>query len=84
METRGSMPHSQASSNNPYLDPNQANSRIDTYFLRFILIMSSYLRLGLSADVPVKILKALLPFSIKATFRTQLNLLDLITLTLLS
>ena len=49
--------------------------------------MSSNLRLGLPKDffpagvgLPVKILKALLPFSILATRHVHLNLLDLITL----
>ena len=56
--------------------------------LRSILILSSHLRLGLHNDpfpvgLPVKILKALLPFSILATCPAHLNLLDLFTLTIL-
>ena len=50
--------------------------------------MSSHLHLGLlkglfPVGLPVKILKALLPSSILATCRAHLNLLDLITLTIL-
>ena len=46
--------------------------RIDTYFLRYILILSPHLRIGLPkglfpVGVPVNILKALLPSSILAT-----------------
>jgi len=55
---------------------------------RFILILSSQLRLGLPKGIvpvclPVKILKALLPSSVQATCNAHLNLLDLITLTIL-
>ena len=53
-----------------------------------ILILSSHVRLGLPkglfpAGLPVKILKALLPSYILATCPAHLNLLDLITLTML-
>jgi hypothetical protein len=53
-----------------------------------ILISSSHLRLGLPKDLfpvglPVKILRALLPFSILAACPTHLNLLYLITLSIL-
>ena len=56
--------------------------------LRSILIVSSHPRLGLPigifpVGVSVKILKALLPSSILATWPAHLNLLDLITLTIL-
>ena len=52
--------------------------------LRFILILSSHLCLGLPKSlfpvgVPVKILKALLPSSILAIWPAHLNLPDLIT-----
>ena len=55
---------------------------------RSILILSSHLRLGLPkglfpVGLPFKILKALLPSSILATCPAHLNLLDLITLTIL-
>ena len=71
------MPHSQGLSNNPYPGPNQPT-----------LILSSHLRLGLPKGIfpvglPVEILKALLPSSILATCPAHLNLLDLITLTIL-
>ena len=57
--------------------------------LRSILILSSHLHLGLpkglfSVGFPVKILKALLPSSILATWPAHLNLLVLITLTILA
>ena len=75
------MPYSQGLSNNPYPEPNQPNSRS-------ILILSSHLRLDFRkglfpVGVPVKILKVLLPSSILATGPAHLNLLDLITLTIL-
>ena len=52
-------------------------------FLMFILILSSHLRLGRIRGLPVKIWKELLSFCILATFLAHLNLLDLITLTIL-
>ena len=56
--------------------------------LRFALILSSHLRLGLPkglfpVGLPAKILKASLPSSILATCPAHLNHLDLITLTIL-
>jgi hypothetical protein len=62
--------------------------RIDTNPLRSVLILSSHQRLGLpkgllSVSVTVNILKAILPSSILATRPAHLNLLDLITLTIL-
>ena len=55
---------------------------------RSIIIQTSHLRRGLPkglfpVGLPVKILKALLPSSILATCPAHLNLLDLITLTIL-
>jgi hypothetical protein len=78
------MPYLQVLSNNPYPEPN----RIDGYFLRSILILSSRLQLSLPkylfpVGLPVKILIALLPSSILAIWPVHLNLLDLITLTTL-
>ena len=63
--------------------------RIDTYLQRSILILCSHLRLGypkglFPVGLPFKILKALLLSSILATCPSHLNLLDLITLTILS
>ena len=69
MEPRGSIPHSQGLSNNPYTEPNQLNSSYRyPISLRYILIFSSHLCLGLPKSLftvclPVKILKALLPSS---------------------
>ena len=62
--------------------------RIDTYFFKLRQILSPHLHLGLPkslfpAGVPVKMLKALLPSSMLATWPAHLNLLDLITLTIL-
>ena len=54
-------------------------------FLRSMLTRFSHLRLGLfpAVDLPVKILKAYLPSSILAKCPTHLNLIALITLTIL-
>ena len=57
-------------------------------FLRYIVILSSHLCLGLPQGlfpvcVPAKILKVLLPSSILATWPVLINFLDLITLTIL-
>ena len=63
-------------------------TRIIPISSRSILILSSHLRVSLPkglfpVGLPVKILKALLPSSILATCPAHLNLLDLITLTIL-
>jgi len=86
MEPGGSMPHSQGS---PII---HTLSRINPFpamipiSSRPILILSAHLRLGVAkglfpVGLPVKILKA--PSSILATCPAHLNLLDLITLTIL-
>ena len=87
MEPGGSMPHSQGLSNNPYAKSTQLLALIPISS-RSILILSSNLRIGLPkglfpVGLTVKILKALLPSSILATGPAHLNLLDLITLTIL-
>ena len=52
-------------------------------YLRSILILSSYLNLGLPKSLlPVRILKALLSSSVLATGPTHFDLLDLIPLTI--
>ena len=66
---------------------NRINSipRIDTYFFK-IHYNLRFLRLGLPEGlfhVAIKILRALLPSSILATWPAHLDLLDLITLTIL-
>jgi len=83
------MSHSQGLSNKPYLDRIKQFPTMIPIFSRSILILSSHLRQGLPkglfpVDLPVKILKALLPSYILDTCPAHLNLLDLITLTVLS
>ena len=80
------MPHSQGLSNNSYPEQNPHLIPISS---RSILILSSHLHLGLPKGLfpvrlLVKILKGLLPSSILATCPANLNLLDLITLTILA
>ena len=87
MKPGSSMPHSQELSTIPILCRINPIPRTDTYFLRSILILSSYLCLrrpeGLfPIGVTVKALKTLRP-SILATWPAHLNLLDLIFLTIL-
>ena len=90
MEPRGSMLHSQGLYNNQYLSWVQSTQflALIPIYLRLILILSSHPCLGLPkglfpVGLPVKILKTLLPSSIMATCPAHLNLLDLITLTIL-
>ena len=85
MEPVGSMLHSQGLSNNPYPEPNQTQSLVLIPISAVILF--SHLCLGLPKDLfpvglPGRILKALLPPFIMATWPAHLNLLDLITLTI--
>jgi hypothetical protein len=85
----GSMPHSQGLSNNPYPKSKQPILVVIFISLRSILILYSHLRLSLlkgliPIGLPVKILITLLPSPILATRPAQLNLLDLISLTILS
>ena len=75
------MPHSQGPSNNRYPEPTPI-------YLRPNMILSFHQRLGLPkglfpTGVPAKMLKALLPSSILATWPAHLSLLDLITPTIL-
>ena len=84
MEPAGSMPHSQGLFNNSYPETNQLSSRVDTYFLK----IHSNIALGLPNGIfpvglLVKILKALPPSSVLVKFPAHLNLLVLITLTIL-
>ena len=88
MKPGGSMPHSQRLSNNPYREPDQFNSSYWYYFFKIhsnivplwtLDLLKGFVPLG----VPVKILKGLLSYSFLATWPAHLNLLDLITLTLL-
>ena len=88
MEPGGQFPIHKGSSIIPVLSRINPIPRIDTNFFKIHLILSSHLRLGFPkglfpVDLPVKILKALPPSSILATCPAHLNLLDLITLTIL-
>ena len=81
------MPHSQGSYNNPYPEPNQFPALIHISS-KYILVLASHLRQGLpkglfNVGLSVKILKAFLTSAILATCSAHLNLLDLITLTIL-
>ena len=77
------MPHSQGLSNNSY-----PITRIDTYLIKVHsnIVLPSTLRphqRSFPVGLPVKILKVLLPSSILVTCPAHLNVLDLITLTIL-
>ena len=78
------MSHSQGLLDNPYPEQNS----LIPISLRSILILSFHLHLGLPeglfpVGLPAKILKGLLHTSILATCPAHLNVLDLITLTIL-
>ena len=80
MKPGSSMPHSQGFSSNPYPELIQPNSSC--------LILSSHLRPGLPESLfpvglPIQILKTFLSFSFWLHDMFHLNLLDLITLTIL-
>ena len=72
------MPHSQGLSNNPYPEPNQPNSSY-WYLFKILAFPKGLIPVG----VPVKILKAIIPSSVQATRPSHLNLLDLISWTIL-
>ena len=81
METGGSMPHSQLLWNSPYPELILIHFYVlNLIYLSSILILPSHLHLGLPkglflAGVPDKILIALVPSSILATWCTHLSLL---------
>ena len=82
-ETGGSVPHSQRLFNNPYPLLFIPIPLLIPIYSRYVLILSSHLCQGLpkglfSVGLPVKILKALIPFFILTTFLAHLNILDLI------
>ena len=82
-----SVSHSQRLSINPYPEPNQTSS-IDYCFYRYILIFSSYIRLGIVrglffVGLPVVILKPLLPLPIRAISSAHFNIPDFIIPTIL-
>ena len=79
MEPGGSISQSQGLSNNPYIELNQLNYSYDTHFFK---VNSSNVLPSTARPSCLKILKALLPSSILATCPTHLNLLDVITLTI--
>ena len=83
MEPGGSIQHPLRISNNLYSEPNQTNSQYLHVSLRYILILSSHLRLpkGLfPVGTSVKIFKVLLISSILAMCFAHINILDLINL----
>ena len=66
------MHHLQGLSNNPSPEPSNPVCRIDTFSLRYILILSSHLQLYLLKGffpvvLPARILNALMPSSFLAT-----------------
>ena len=84
MEPGGSMPHSQGLSNNSYPEPKQPNyPHLFKVHSNIVLPSTPRPPQRYISCLPVKILKALLPSSILTTCPVHLNLLDLITLTIL-
>ena len=83
METAGSLPHPQEPATYPYLQPDQSIPPHPTSGI-YILILSSHLYLGLTSSnfvsgLPTKTLYAPLLSFIRATYPTDLILLDLLT-----
>ena len=82
MEPGGSMLHSQELSNNSYPEPINPVPHIDTCFFKICSNIALPSRDLFPVGLLVNILKVLLPSSILATCPAHLNLLDLITLTI--
>jgi hypothetical protein len=84
-ETEGSLSCSQAPANSPYPEPTRSTPHTPANFLRFILIPSSHLCLGLLSGLfpsgfPTKALHTSLSSPMRATFSAHLVLLNLICL----
>jgi hypothetical protein len=85
MEPESSLLCSQEPATGPYTEPDNSSHTLQPFFLRFILILSSYLCSGLSSGLfasgfPTKILYAFLISTIHAICSAYLILHDLIIL----
>jgi hypothetical protein len=86
METESSLKYSQEHATGPYPKPDESTPHL-FFSLRFILIISSYKRLGLpsclfTSGFPTRNLHAHLFSPIRATYPAHFILLDLIILTI--
>jgi hypothetical protein len=88
MEPKGSMPCSKEPSTGPYPESCESNPHHPILYLRYILVLSTHLRLGIPRGffpfgVPTNVLYAFLFSPIRATCLAHLILLYLIILIIL-